>query len=84
MAQTQRATDTVQAILEQGGDPKAYRQTMIAKYGVTEVDIDAIIAAAGQPRQMDAETVAQNRLSADRRAARTHRSAYRAYQHEED
>jgi len=84
MTQTQRATDTVQAILDQGGDPRQYRATMIDKYGVTEAEMDAILAHAGQPRQVHPETVAQDRLAADRRTAQTHRAAYRAYQHEED
>ena len=77
-----KAMQDIRAILTQGGDPAQYRSGLASRSGLTVEAIDALIAAAGPARIVDAETVAQERLAEDRRLART--SAYRTYQHEEE
>ena len=79
-----RIADDIRTILNQGGDPRRYRDGLAELRRVPVETIDAAIAAiGGSPRIVDEETVAQERLADDRRMARTHRAAYREYQHEE-
>lgn len=77
-----KAEAAVKAVLAQGGDPRAYRLGLAAHAGVAVEVIDEIIATAGAPRVVDAETVAQERLAEDRRMARS--VAAIARNHEEE
>jgi hypothetical protein len=79
-----KAEAAVKSILDQGGDPKQYRQGLADHYGVTVETIDAIIASTTTPRCTDsAETIARRRMDDDARAARQGSAAYREAQHED-
>jgi hypothetical protein len=83
---TSTLTAAIADLLQQGtsDDLPRFRTALARVTGASLADVDAAIAAAGPGRVVDAEIVAQERLAADRRAARTHRAAYRAWQHEEE
>jgi len=71
----------VRAILQSGLDPVAYRRALAAARGVDVSEVDAVIAAVGgTPRQVSAETVAQERLAEERR----HDAAWRVHDGEEE
>ena len=76
----------VRAILHQGGDLSIYRVSLASMRGVSLDVVDAAIAAVGDttPRHIDPESLAQERLADDRRAAREYRAAWRAFNHEEE
>jgi len=75
----------ISAILHQGGDPIAYRESLAALRRVSLADVDAAIAAVGgSPRQVHPEDLAQERIAEDRRMERGDSLAYRESQHEED
>ena len=69
----------VKKIMEQGGDPKAYRKGLAEHCGVdvSEIDaaIEAALAAGDKPSTDDPETIAQRRLADERRlrGTRAHR-----------
>ena len=82
---TTRLETDVRAILDQGGNPAAYRQGLASRHGVTVDVVDATIAAiGGTPREVDAETVAQERLDHDRHMTKQDPAAARAYNHDEE
>lgn len=59
------------AILEQGADPKVFRQALAGAHCVTAVEVDLLIAQLTEaPRQADPEDIAQERIRQDRQEAR--------------
>lgn len=82
---TEKAESWIRSILSQGQDPKNYRRGVARECGLDVEAVDDIIASVGgAPRVVSAETVAQERLTAERAAAKADPAAYRASQHEED
>jgi hypothetical protein len=78
-------TQAIHEIKRQGGDPIRYRLALAERFRVSVEIIDAAIAAAGStPCAVDEETVAQERLSDERRYAKTNRADYRRWNHEEE
>lgn len=72
----------IRSILSQGRNPVEYANGLAAVRGVSREVVEAAIAAvAGTPRVVDAETVAQERLVADRRM---HPVSRLSYNHEQE
>jgi hypothetical protein len=73
--------ESVRSLLNQGADPKIYAASLASHLLVTKEAVIAVCETAGQPRAVDAETVAQERLAAESRMSRADR---RDWGHEED